>query len=111
MVSGSPLRCGTASQEHVLEAEVEAFHHPFRLRMVCCRLGMLDVKQVAQGGPQGGGELGSAVLCVECWGRKSAHPFLKQSICAVDCSGGGDVYRFRPAGNSVHDSEGRGPCL
>ncbi len=91
----SLLRCGTASQKYVLEAEVEAFNHPFRLRMVCCRLGMLDVKQVAQGGPQGGG----------------AHPSLKQSICAVDCSGGGAVYRCRPAGNSVHDSEGRGPCL
>ncbi len=62
-------------------------HHPFGLRMVCCRLGsgMLDVKQVAQGGPQGGGELGSAVLCDDCWDPKSALPFLKQSICAVDC--------------------------
>jgi hypothetical protein len=73
--------------------------------MVCCRLGMLDVKQVAQGGPQGGGELGSAVLCDDCWDPKSAHPSLKQSICAVDWSGGGNAYRFRPAGNSVHDSE------
>jgi hypothetical protein len=66
---------------------------------------MLDVKQVAQGGPQGEGELGSAVLCDECSNPNSAHPSLKQSICAVDCSGGGDAYRFRPAGNSVHDSE------
>jgi hypothetical protein len=78
---------------------------------------MLDVKQVAQGGPQGGGELGSAVLCDDCWDPKSAHPSLKQSICAVDCSGGDIAYRFMPAGNSVHDSEqvgepfnkGRGP--
>jgi hypothetical protein len=67
-------------------------------------------KQNAQGGPQGGGELGSAVFCDDCWDPKSAHPSLKQSICAVDCSGG-DAYRFRPAGNSVHDSESRGPCL
>jgi hypothetical protein len=45
---------------------------------------MLDVKQVAQGGPQGGGELGSAVLCDDCWDPKSAQcspiPFAQLTV-------------------------------
>jgi hypothetical protein len=73
--------------------------------MVCCCLSMLDVQQVAQGGPQGGGELGSAVQCDDRWDPESAHPPLKQSIGAVDSCGTGDGYGLWPAGSSVYDCE------
>jgi hypothetical protein len=56
-----PLRRGSAGAKGVLEAAVEMFHHPVRLRVVGCCLAVLDVEQGAQGGPQGGGELGPAV--------------------------------------------------
>jgi hypothetical protein len=47
--------------EGVLQAAVEAFFHPFELRVVGSRPAVLDVEQAAEGGPQGGGELGPAV--------------------------------------------------
>ncbi len=47
-------------------------------------------KQVAQGGPQGGGELGATVWCDVCRDAKYAHPPLKQSILAVYGCGGGN---------------------
>jgi hypothetical protein len=36
-------------------------HHPDGLRVVGNRLAVLNVEQAAEGGPQGGGELGPAV--------------------------------------------------
>jgi hypothetical protein len=45
----------------VLQAAVEGFYHPVRLRVVGSGLVVLDVEQAAEGGPQGGGELGPAV--------------------------------------------------
>ncbi len=59
-----PVRRCAANQERVLEAAVEPLHHPAGLQMVCNRL---EIEQVAQGGPQGGAELGSAVQCYDCW--------------------------------------------
>ncbi len=56
-----PVRHDAAGTEGVLEAAVETFHHPVRLRVIGCRLAVLDVEKVAQGGPQGGDELGPAV--------------------------------------------------
>ncbi len=56
-----PVRRGAAGTERVLETAVEALHHSVRLRVVSRRLVVLDVEQAAQGGPQGGGELGPAV--------------------------------------------------
>ncbi len=53
-----PVRHGAAG---VLQAAVEAFHHPVGLRVVGHSLVVLDVEQAAEGGPQGGGELGPAV--------------------------------------------------
>jgi hypothetical protein len=38
--------------EGVIGAAVEALYHPVGLQVVCCCLGVLDVKLVAQGGPQ-----------------------------------------------------------
>ncbi len=40
---------------------MKALHQTVGLRVVSCCLRVLDVKQVAQGVPQGGGELGTAV--------------------------------------------------
>ncbi len=54
-----PVRA--AGAEGVLLASVEAFYHPVGLRMVGSGLVVLDVEQAAEGGPQGGGELGPAV--------------------------------------------------
>ncbi len=56
-----PVSRGAAGAACVLEAEMKTFHHPVRLRVVGCRQAMLDVEQAAEGGPQGGGELGPAV--------------------------------------------------
>jgi hypothetical protein len=56
-----PVRCGAAGAEGFLQAVVETFHHPIRLRVRGCCLAVLDVEQSAQGGPQGGGELGPEV--------------------------------------------------
>jgi len=56
-----PVRCGAAGKEGVLQVAVEAFYHPVRLRVVGGGLVVLNVKQAAEGGPQGGGELGPAV--------------------------------------------------
>ncbi len=56
-----PVRRGAAGPEGVLQTAVEAFYHPVGLRMVSGGLVVLDVEQAAEGGPQGGGELGLAV--------------------------------------------------
>ncbi len=56
-----PVRRGAAGPEGVLQKAVEAFYHPIRLRVVGGGLVVLNVKQAAEGGPQGGGELGPAV--------------------------------------------------
>jgi hypothetical protein len=56
-----PVRRGAAGAEGVLQAAVEAFYHPVGLRVVGSSLVVLDVEQAAEGGPQGGGELGPAV--------------------------------------------------
>ncbi len=55
----SCLQC--VGPEHVFDVAVEAFEQTIGLWVVGCCLGMLDVEQVAQGGPQGGGELGAVV--------------------------------------------------
>ncbi len=58
----NPVRRGAAGAEGVLQAAVEAFHHPVGLWVVGSSLVvLLDVEQAAEGGPQGGGELGLAV--------------------------------------------------
>ncbi len=57
----NPVRRGAAGAEGVLQAAVEAFYHPIGLRVVGSSLVVLDVEQAAEGGPQGGGELGPAV--------------------------------------------------
>ncbi len=100
-----PVRRGAVGPERVLEAAVEVFYHHVILRVVCCRLGLLDVEQVAEGGPQGGGELGPPVRCDDSWDPKSAHPSVEQSICAVYCCGGGDRYCFWLAEGPVHESD------
>ncbi len=56
-----PVRHGAAGAEVVLQAAVETFYHPVGLRVVGSSLVVLDVEQAAEGGPQGGGELGPAV--------------------------------------------------
>ncbi len=56
-----PVRHGAAGAEGVLQAAVEVFYHPVGLRVVGSSLVVLDVEQAAEGGPQGGGELGPAV--------------------------------------------------
>jgi hypothetical protein len=56
-----PVRRGAAGPEGVLQMAVEAFYHPVGLRVVGGGLVVLDVEQAAEGGPQGGGELGPAV--------------------------------------------------
>jgi hypothetical protein len=63
---GGPVFRSAAGPKRVLEAPVEAFYHPVRLRVVCCHLGVLDVQQGAQGGPQGGGELGLQAIGKFC---------------------------------------------
>jgi hypothetical protein len=47
--------------EGVLQAAVESFYRPLGLRVVGSSLVVLDFDQAAEGGPQGGGELGPAV--------------------------------------------------
>ncbi len=94
-----------ASPKRGLEAGVESFHQAVRLRMVDCYLGVLDVQQVAHGSPQGGGELGAAVRCDDHQDTESAHPPLKQSICAVYCCGGRERDSLTPHGDSVHNSK------
>jgi hypothetical protein len=54
-IRSSSLRA--AGPEHVFEAAMKAFHQTVVLRVVSYCLGVLDVKQVAQGGPQGGGKM------------------------------------------------------
>ena len=78
-----PVRRGAAGQ-----TVVEAFYHPVRLQVVGGGLVVLNVKKAAEGGPQGGGELGPAVGCDDCWDPIAAHPSLKQCIGAVYCCGG-----------------------
>ncbi len=56
-----PVCRGAAGPEGVLQTAVEAFYHPVGLRVVGGGLVVLDVEQAAEGGPQGGGELGPAV--------------------------------------------------
>jgi hypothetical protein len=80
-----PVSRGAAGAEGVLQAAVEAFHHPVGLQVVGSSLVVLDVEQAADGGSQGGGELSPAVRCYDCRDSKSAHPSLKQSIGAVYC--------------------------
>ncbi len=65
----------------------ELFDHPVGLRMVGGGLFVLDIEEAAEGGPQGGGELGPAVRCDDCWDSIAAHPSLKQCIGAVYCCG------------------------
>ncbi len=63
--------------ERVYVAAVESFYQAIGLQMVGCCLGILDAQQVAQGGPQGGSELGT--LQYDVMTSESAHPPLKQS--------------------------------
>jgi hypothetical protein len=42
---------------------------------------------------------------------ESAHPSLKQSIGAVNCSGGSDGYGLQPVGCSVNDNDQMGETL
>jgi hypothetical protein len=56
-----PVRHGAASPEGFLQTAVEAFYNPVGLRVVGGGLVVLDVEQAAEGGLQGGGELGPAV--------------------------------------------------
>jgi hypothetical protein len=56
-----PVPRGAAGAEGVLQAAVEAFYQSVGLRMVGSSLVVLYVEQAAEGGPQGGGELGPAV--------------------------------------------------
>jgi hypothetical protein len=56
-----PVRRCAAGPEGVLQTAVEAFYHPVRLRVVGGGMVVLNVKKAAEGGPQGGGELGPAV--------------------------------------------------
>jgi hypothetical protein len=70
--------------ECVFKAAKKMFHQTVGL----LSMSLMDVQQVAQGGPQGGGELG-------------AYPLLKQSICTDYCCGGGNW----PARSSVCDSK------
>jgi hypothetical protein len=57
MGGGQPnlLRCSRS--ESVLQAALETFYHDLGLRVVGSSLFVLYVEQVAEGGPQGGGEL------------------------------------------------------
>ncbi len=55
------VRRGAAGPERVLQTAVEAFYHPVRLQVVGGGLIVLNVEKAAEGGPQGGGELGPAV--------------------------------------------------
>ena len=57
----NPVRRGAAGPEGVLQTAVDAFYHPVRLRVVGGGLVVLDVEQTAEGGPQGGAELGPVV--------------------------------------------------
>ncbi len=86
----NPVGRSAAGAEGVLQAAVEAFYHPVGRRVVGSSLVVLDVEQAAEGGPQGGGELGPAVSCYDCRDSKAAHPSLKQCIRAVYCCGGSD---------------------
>ena len=43
------------------ESAIKAFHQTIGLQVVSCYWVVLDVKQVSQGGPQRGGELGAVV--------------------------------------------------
>jgi hypothetical protein len=56
-----PVCHSAAGAEGVLQAAVEAFLHPIGLWVVGNGLVVLDVEQAAEGGPQGGGELGPVV--------------------------------------------------
>jgi hypothetical protein len=56
-----PVCRGAAGAKGVLQAVVEAFHHPTGLWVVGSGLVVLDVEEAAEGGPQGGGELGPVV--------------------------------------------------
>ncbi len=56
-----PVCCSAAGAEGVLQAAVESFYHPLGLRVVGSSLVVLDFDQAAEGGPQGGGELGHVV--------------------------------------------------
>ncbi len=49
----------TNSTKGVFEMVAKPLHQAIRLRMVFYHLPILDVQLVAQGGPQGGGELGT----------------------------------------------------
>ena len=54
------VRLCLAGAKGVLQATVEEFYQPVGLRVVGSSLVVLDVEQAAEGGPQGGGELGPA---------------------------------------------------
>ena len=56
-----PVNRGAAGVEGVLQMVVEEFYHPIGLLVVGISLVVLDVEQAAEGGPQGGGDLGPAV--------------------------------------------------
>jgi hypothetical protein len=55
------VRHGAVGAEDVLQAAVETFYHPIGLWVVGSGLVVLDVEQAAEGGLQGGGELGPAL--------------------------------------------------
>jgi hypothetical protein len=46
-----PVRRGAAGPECVLQAAVEVFYHPVRLRVVGSGLIVLNVEEAAEGGP------------------------------------------------------------
>jgi len=56
-----PVCHSAAGTEGVLQAAVESFYRPLGLRGVGSSLVVLDFDQAAEGGPQGGVELGPAV--------------------------------------------------
>jgi hypothetical protein len=60
-----PVHHGAAGLELIFEAVIKALNQTVGLRVVSCCLCVLDVKQIAQGIPQGGGELGATVAIIE----------------------------------------------
>jgi hypothetical protein len=56
-----PVCRSAAGVEAVLQAAMETFYQSVGLRMVGSSLVVLYIEQTAEGGPQGGGELGPAV--------------------------------------------------
>ncbi len=81
-----PVHRSAAGAEGIIQAAVEVFCHPFRLRVVGRGLVVLDVEQGAGGGPQGGGELGPAVCRL---GRGGAGTQQRRKFIEQFCTWGG----------------------